>query len=590
MSGATKLSNWLDNGAQVFTKNVARSSWFADDQYYTGGNVAATPDWSLGWNTAQTVDALFLGLSAAQNTFVIAERADAAFDFAHGAQTNPTLFIHSAVQSTTQWMSLAHNQTNAVANWGTGVLSLAGGNVQIESGGSLTILGTGTGSVLRFGAGPEVYTSGGEILLFTESTNTRGIQFTLTAGGAQTIGSTTGNLVLNVAGTDEIVISSTAFSPNADGGISLGISGTGFSGLELSLGAAIGWNGADVTITQAANALTFAGMANFTLTQAATTGAPTNLLWTGAAHTALTASTENTDVNFNLARIVTFAAGALTTQRAGRFQMPTYTISGGASTIINAIGFEFGGVPQTGTTTTITQAVGVSAGGGTGAATNIIASAVTMVGIAPSFGAMTTLAGLEIGAGGAATISLGDQTATLSILNSLRLDQVTYVSTTLVRTVTNPATFYIEGAPIASTNVTFGTEALAMHVDAGTSRFDGHLDMQGTAPTTTLTGTTLNAGAGAGATIVVTAGSTDMHGRVTITAGNGTPTAGVAGQIVFNAAYNSAPSMVLFAPGDTDYWDVRPFVTSIGTTSYEITFKTAATTSQVIVLEYFVVQ
>jgi len=55
-----------------------------------------------------------------------------------------------------------------------------------------------------------------------------------------------------------------------------------------------------------------------------TSGTPTLFTLTGAAHTTLTAATEATDVNFNLARTVEFSTGALATQRAMRIQAPTY--------------------------------------------------------------------------------------------------------------------------------------------------------------------------------------------------------------------------------------------------------------------------
>ena len=66
-----------------------------------------------------------------------------------------------------------------------------------------------------------------------------------------------------------------------------------------------------------------------------TDGSPTALTLTGAAHTTLTASTEATDLNFNLSRTVQFATGAITTQRAVRIQAPTYGFVG-ASTITTA--------------------------------------------------------------------------------------------------------------------------------------------------------------------------------------------------------------------------------------------------------------
>lgn len=98
-----------------------------DDAYYTFGNVLGTPDAAIGWNTTQTVDALFLGLSAAQNVFIIAERADAGFDFLHDAQVNPTLFIHSAAANPDQWISFSHDGNDgiirtSVGGAGTGIV------------------------------------------------------------------------------------------------------------------------------------------------------------------------------------------------------------------------------------------------------------------------------------------------------------------------------------------------------------------------------------------------------------------------------------------------------------------------------------
>lgn len=86
-----------------------------------------------------------------------------------------------------------------------------------------------------------------------------------------------------------------------------------------------------------------------------TSGSPTAFTITGAAHTTLTASTEATDVNLNLARTVQFATGALTTQRAMRIQAPTYGFVG-ASTITTASTLSISGAPVAGTFATITNA------------------------------------------------------------------------------------------------------------------------------------------------------------------------------------------------------------------------------------------
>jgi hypothetical protein len=86
-----------------------------------------------------------------------------------------------------------------------------------------------------------------------------------------------------------------------------------------------------------------------------TTGSPTMALWTGAANTTLTASVEATDINFNLARTVQFAQGALTTQRAFVIQAPTYGFATGASTLTTAATLAITNAPQPGTNATITK-------------------------------------------------------------------------------------------------------------------------------------------------------------------------------------------------------------------------------------------
>lgn len=89
------------------------------------GNTTASPDAKLGWNTTQTADGVFFGLSTANNTLIIAEIGDVAYDFAHAAQTNPTIYIQSASQSATQWGSLTHDQTDFLITSGAGAVRFA---------------------------------------------------------------------------------------------------------------------------------------------------------------------------------------------------------------------------------------------------------------------------------------------------------------------------------------------------------------------------------------------------------------------------------------------------------------------------------
>jgi hypothetical protein len=75
----------------------------------------------------------------------------------------------------------------------------------------------------------------------------------------------------------------------------------------------------------------------------------------GAAHTALSASTELTDILFNLAQTKQFATGALTDQRAVRILAPTYGFVG-ASTLTRATTLYIDRQPQAGANATITNA------------------------------------------------------------------------------------------------------------------------------------------------------------------------------------------------------------------------------------------
>jgi len=96
--------------------------------------------------------------------------------------------------------------------------------------------------------------------------------------------------------------------------------------------------------------------ARVNLTQNAVSGGTANgYIYTGGAHTALTASTEKPDWNWNGTRTVQFATGALTTQRQYLFQPATYAFVG-ASTLTNAATVAISGAPAAGTNATITNA------------------------------------------------------------------------------------------------------------------------------------------------------------------------------------------------------------------------------------------
>ena len=83
----------------------------------------------------------------------------------------------------------------------------------------------------------------------------------------------------------------------------------------------------------------------------------------------MTASTESSDLNINLARTAQFATGTLATQRAIRVQAPTYSFVG-ASTLTTAATVQVDSAPVAGTNATLTNAyalrvlTGIAAGVG----------------------------------------------------------------------------------------------------------------------------------------------------------------------------------------------------------------------------------
>jgi len=85
-------------------------------------------DSGIMWGTAQTNHACIFGIDATSRSLLLVEIADRLFDFAHTAQPNPTFFIHSANQSTTEWISFTHNQTDGEYDVGLGghIFSSAG--------------------------------------------------------------------------------------------------------------------------------------------------------------------------------------------------------------------------------------------------------------------------------------------------------------------------------------------------------------------------------------------------------------------------------------------------------------------------------
>jgi hypothetical protein len=208
-----------------------------------------------------------------------------------------------------------------------------------------------------------------------------------------------------------------------------------------------------------------------------TSGAPTALLVTGGAHTTLTASTENIDVNINLARTVQHATGALATQRAMVIRAPTYSFVA-ASTITNAATLAISAAPTAGTNATITNsyAVWVQAGtarfdGTVSHATGAVDSwnndtglsrvsaGILALGNGTAANATGTLRATAVQAPSAATLSLGGNALSQLVLNGATTGSPNGMAyTQAVNTSGVAKTFLVTGA--AHTNQTASTEVI----------------------------------------------------------------------------------------------------------------------------------
>jgi len=102
--------------AGIVTLGGAYTNLQIDKEFY----LSATTEGGISIQSAQTPDAFMLSTGALSNGIVVSETGDRTYDFAHAQQTNPTLWIQSANQSATEWLSLAHNQTNASFGVGSG--------------------------------------------------------------------------------------------------------------------------------------------------------------------------------------------------------------------------------------------------------------------------------------------------------------------------------------------------------------------------------------------------------------------------------------------------------------------------------------
>lgn len=181
------------------------------------------------------------------------------------------------------------------------------------------------------------------------------------------------------------------------------------------------------------------------------------------------------DIFFDL-RNKSFATGNIGVQTGITIFAPTYDFVG-ASTISIAATEYMDASPSAGTNGIVTRSFGWLFDGGSVSAANARAIGIFPQGIANGFGNMTSLFAQSVELSPVNTdVSLGDQTALLGDLGSVRLGIIPYTSLTNNRSVTGDvATLLIDGAPSAGAHVGFVQDPYSIHVKANASRFDGRL-------------------------------------------------------------------------------------------------------------------
>jgi len=75
----------------------------------------------------------------------------------------------------------------------------------------------------------------------------------------------------------------------------------------------------------------------------------------------------------------------------------------------------------------------------------------------------------------ASTVNGNNASSTIAIGAAVSIGVTTYTNDTATLTMTNAASLYIAGVPVASTNVAFTNTAYSLWIDAGASRFDGQV-------------------------------------------------------------------------------------------------------------------
>ncbi len=350
------------NGALSTPAEILTGSWFS------GGSATTTkPQFlvepsgtaSTAWSTSGTGIGVNSASGFAGNLIDLQVAASSKFIITSAGAVTAASTINSATISggTLSGGTVSGGTLSATAVNG---LSVASGTISSQlavstAGAASTPAGIFSGTWFSGGSGS---TTTPQVLIQPSGTTSSAWSTSGTALGVNGASGFSGNLVdLQVNGSSVAKITSGgALTVSSCSGCSS--ANPGGSGTELQYrGGATTFSAVSGSSVTARGDITIAPAA-------ATSGTPTHLTVTGAAHTTLAASTEAIDVNLNLARTVQFTGGALTTQRAAVVQAPTYAFTS-TSTITNAATVAITGAPAPGANATITNSYALWIQGGT---------------------------------------------------------------------------------------------------------------------------------------------------------------------------------------------------------------------------------
>lgn len=334
-------SNGSLNGGEVFWGDDVNASW---------GNTAASPDFTIDWETADA-DAHYVNFAVSSVSRNIIVSEDRSIDWTHAASTNPTLWIQSSDSATVaDYVNIFHDQTDGNIGVGAGdlILTIAGGNLRPSTNDAWALGVSGT-------AVSDIFLASGAVINYSAAD----VTWTHSAGTITFSGDLVGNNAASGRFSGDAAATATVstYNPNkAD--TDTGIGSAAADQLSLIAGG--------VEIIRLTEALT--GATTILVTQqVGTSGVPSLATLTGGAHTGITAVTESTGILFDFSATKTWVAGAgpLASQREVRFSAPTYNGDvAGALTITNAATVYISGAPVQGTNMTLsnTHALWVDAG------------------------------------------------------------------------------------------------------------------------------------------------------------------------------------------------------------------------------------